>query len=68
MCIVCSGVQAMQLLSHYVANPSPYFLTAAADSGSGAGMEWALQHWFAQFSAVTAFSKAHALQLHDALK
>jgi hypothetical protein len=51
-----------------VANPSPYFLTAAADSGSGAGMEWALQHWFAQFSAVTAFSKAHALQLHDALK
>lgn len=58
----------MQLLSQYVANPSPYFLTAAADSGSGAGMEWALQQWFGQFSAVTAFSRGHVQQLHDALK
>lgn len=65
-CLGC--LQAMQLLSQYVANPSPYFLTAAADSGSGPAMEWALQHWFAQFSAVTAFSKAHVLQMHDALK
>jgi hypothetical protein len=61
-------LQALQLLSHHVGNPSPHFLTAAADSGSGPAMEWALQHWFAQFSAVTAFSNAHVLQMHDALK
>lgn len=58
----------MQLLSQFVSNPSPYFLTAAADSGSGAAMEWALKHWFSQFSAITAFSRAHVAQMHDALK
>jgi hypothetical protein len=61
--------QAMQLLAPYVSNPSPSFLTAAADSGSGAAMQWALQHFFAQFNAVCAFrSRAHLLQMHDALK
>jgi hypothetical protein len=58
----------MQLLGQLVANPSPYFLTAAADSGSGPAMEWVLKHWFTQFSAITAFSRAHVAQMHDALK
>jgi hypothetical protein len=61
-------VPAMQLLAHYCRNPGPLFLTAAADSGSSDAMQFALEHWFAQANALTAYSRAHTLQLHEALR
>jgi hypothetical protein len=68
LAVLGGHVQVMQLLGQHCRNPSALFLTAAADSGSGGAMECALQQWFGQFNAVTAYCRAHTMQLHDALR
>lgn len=61
-------LEALKLLQHHVDQPSSSFLTAAADSGNGAVMDWALGFWFGQFNAVTQFGPPHVRQMHDALR
>lgn len=61
-------LEAMKLLKSLVGQPNSTLLSAAADSGSGAAMEWALGFWFEQFNAVTPFGPPHVRQMHDALR
>lgn len=61
-------LETMKLLKNLVGQPDSCFLIAAADSGNGPAMEWALGFWFEQFNAVTAFGPPHIRQMHDALR
>lgn len=61
-------LEAMTLLKQHVGQPNSSFLSAAADSGNGAAVDWALGFWFGQFNAVTPFGPPHVRQMHDALR